>query len=847
MLCAGVCAIASIAAEPAPAPVKRVLLLHQELGSRPFRARFNATFVDSIRAESAVPVDIYEETIEPERFGTADQPRLITSYLKEKYAGRPIDVLAVVGPRALDFARANRAIFGSPAIVGYAPRPGEFATAGDNVTGLQGGGWIRGNIDLALTLRPMTRRLVVIDGSINNSGEIQAQIERQVTARNGLEVSYLRDLPLDKLLEQLSAIPEHSVVLLVRQTIRNETQDLDPFEGLSQIIRVSRAPVFTLQQEYVGRGVVGGFVWRFEDDARRMAAMAKQILAGATADDIPPGESTHARMLDWRQLQRWNIDEGLVPGGSFVLHQPQSFFEDHWEYVIGGVLVFTAQIALIISLLAQRVRRRRAEEETRSSELRYRSVVDTQSELICRFLRDTTLTFVNDAYCRFWNRTRDQLIGMRFVEMIPADARPAVLTRIDELRGGIDTHEHAVVLADGTIGWQHWTNHAIVDDRGCVLELQGVGRDITDQKRAQDALGQLEARNSAMLRAIPDLMFVVLRDGTYVDYHARDPRLLFVPPEQFIGRTVRDIMPPEPADILMDAVERSSQSDEPVVVEFNLPMDPPRYFEARLVRFEHGRILSIVRDVTESKHALELNRSLAGRLISSQEAERARIARDLHDGVCQEMASLTVDLSFLRRKSDDAQSQGFKELMRSVEQRSANVAESLRLLSHGLHPAVLNHIGLIAALQADSVEVERQYQMAVTLNLEDDVEPVPPLVALSLFRIAQEALRNAARHARAPHATVSISRDPLGLTLSITDDGKGFDIEGVRQHGGLGLVSIEERARLVRGSAAFHSRPGVGTIIVVRIPVEGAGLLRPSPGHLPVVRKPADGSTQRSG
>ena len=98
MLCAGVCVATGIAAaEPAPAPVKRVLLLHQELGSRPFRARFNAAFVDAIRAESAVPVDIYEETIEPERFGTADQPRLISSYLKEKYAGRPIDVLAVVG------------------------------------------------------------------------------------------------------------------------------------------------------------------------------------------------------------------------------------------------------------------------------------------------------------------------------------------------------------------------------------------------------------------------------------------------------------------------------------------------------------------------------------------------------------------------------------------------------------------------------------------------------------------------------------------------------------------------------------------------------------------------------
>ena len=831
-----------------PPPVKRVLLFHQELGSRPFRARFNASFVDAIRAHSPVPVDIYEEAIEPERFGTGDQPRLITSYLKDKYASRPIDVLVVVGTRALEFARANRVIFGNPAIVASVPGPGDIGAADDgNITGLHGGGWIRGTLDLALGLRPMTRRLVVIDGSRRNNGEIQTQIERQMKARVGLELAYLRDLPLDALLEQIGRIPKESIVLFVRQTIRDDSQDLDSLEALSHVVRVSPAPVFSLQQEYLGRGVVGGYVWRFEDDARRMAAMATQFITGVRGSDIPRGEATYARLLDWTQLQRWNIAEALVPPGSIVQFRPRSFFEDHTGFVIGGALVFSAQIALIGGLLAQRIRRRRAEEETRSSEIRYRSVVDTQSELICRFLPDTTLTFVNDAYCRFWNRTPEQLIGTPFSTLIPPEARAAVLVRLADLRDGADSHEHAVLLADGTVGWQHWTNRAILDDRGHVLEVQGVGRDITDQRRAQDALGQLEARNSAMLRAIPDLMFVVLRDGTYVDYHARDPKVLFVPPEDFIGRTVRDVMPPVQADLLMEAIERSSQTDDPVVVEFELPMDPPRHFEARLVRFEHGRILSIVRDVTESKQTIEMNRSLAGRLISSQEAERARIARDLHDGVCQEMASLTVDLSFLKRKSHDAQSPGFQELMRSVEQRSANVAETLRLLSHGLHPAVLHHIGLVAALQADCVEVDRQYQMAVTLNIDDDVEPVPPLVALSLFRISQEALRNSARHARAPHATISLSRDPLGLTLSITDDGEGFDIEGVRQNGGLGLVSIEERARLVRGSATFHSHPGVGTIVVIRIPVDGAGLLRPSPGHTPVARKPTDGPIQRSG
>jgi signal transduction histidine kinase len=210
------------------------------------------------------------------------------------------------------------------------------------------------------------------------------------------------------------------------------------------------------------------------------------------------------------------------------------------------------------------------------------------------------------------------------------------------------------------------------------------------------------------------------------------------------------------------------------------------------------------------------------------------------------MASVTVDLSFVRHQSE-ARHPAFQELLRSIERRAATVAETLRLISHGLHPTVLQHIGLVAALQADCVEVERQYQLAVTLNIEDNVEPVPQLVALSLFRIAQEALRNAARHARAAHATVSLSRDPKGLTLTITDDGDGFDVDQVRQNGGLGLVSIEERARLVRGAATIHSRPGVGTTVVVRIPPEVPVSLRSSAQLPTVVHQQANGPTHRTG
>lgn len=226
------------------------------------------------------------------------------------------------------------------------------------------------------------------------------------------------------------------------------------------------------------------------------------------------------------------------------------------------------------------------------------------------------------------------------------------------------------------------------------------------------------------------------------------------------------------------------------------------------------------------------NSGLAGRLIVNQESERSRLARDLHDGPCQEVAAVSVEISRLlysRGSDDDAQA-----TLSDVYGRIAGLAESLRRLSHDLHPSVLQHVGLVAALGAHCAEVERLYDMQVSLTVSRDLEAGDPVTALSIFRITQEALRNAARHGKARRASVVLQRDENGLTLSVVDDGTGFDIVDARRKDGLGLVSMAERARLVKGSFTIVSTPGEGTSVTVRVPVPAGmaptGQVRP-PGQ----------------
>jgi signal transduction histidine kinase len=203
---------------------------------------------------------------------------------------------------------------------------------------------------------------------------------------------------------------------------------------------------------------------------------------------------------------------------------------------------------------------------------------------------------------------------------------------------------------------------------------------------------------------------------------------------------------------------------------------------------------------------------LAGRLISAQEAERSRIARELHDDVGQQMALLAMDLELLRR-GRDAESHA---LANEVVARAQNIATSLHNLSHRLHPATLRLIGLLPALRA--LRNEQAYAgLAVDLTSDNVPTHIPPDVTLCLFRITQEALQNAMKHSGARNVSIHLSGESGGLALEIVDDGIGFEVETVWRKG-LGLISMTERVEAIGGRFEIRSKPGSGTRLHITVP-----------------------------
>ena len=238
---------------------------------------------------------------------------------------------------------------------------------------------------------------------------------------------------------------------------------------------------------------------------------------------------------------------------------------------------------------------------------------------------------------------------------------------------------------------------------------------------------------------------------------------------------------------------------------------------AMVVRERETESHRLIESRDEVRRTIERVRQLAGQLISAQEEERRRIARELHDDIGQYVADVAVSMSSMKR-SAAARAAGLDAEFQRLYQQTTTLFENVRELSHELHPAVLQHAGLVAATGAMCRAFAARHGIPVDCEAQD-VEPVSDAVSLTTYRVVQEALTNVAKHANATKVRVTLARSGLELMVSVVDDGRGFDQTTPAGRQGLGLMSMEERVRLLHGAIEIVSRPG-GTRVTASIPME---------------------------
>ena len=580
------------AQQSSPRPIKRVLMIHSGAEAYPGSARLDATITKVLHAHPAIEIDYYVEHLENEEFGESADVSL-RDYISTKFRDRPIDIVMVNTAPAVQFALRHRAeLFpGVPMVfIAAAPPAGLLRREIFGVTGLVRNPSQSETLELALKLHPGTRRVHVVayaPAAVGYQQRLQAQL---MPLAQRVTMTFANEPTLAEALEVIRQLPADSVLLYARYSPTTKGRVIFPDEMLPQFVKSSPVPIYSAIETNLAHGVVGGMMRGEVASALRLAETTLRILEGEKPENIPIEATRMSPIFDWRQLQRWGIDESLLPQGADIRFREQTFWKLYRNYVIVAVAIVIAQLLLITGLLTQRAR----------------------------------------------------------------------------LRSAHDT---------------------------------------------------IRARETSLL----------------------------------------------------SSYERIKQ--------------------------------------------------MAGRLIHAQEAARAEIARDLHDDICQRLAHVAIGVTTLRTATGDVQDAKTQEGFAELDRDTRNTFDGIRRLSHELHPATLRLLGLVPALRSHCAEVAKRHEVEVLFTAGEEIGRMHPEVAVCLFRIAQESLRNGISHGGATKLTVKLERAGDAVALTVIDNGRGFDVDAVRASGGgLGLVTMEERVNLVGGTMSVSSEVGGGTTVQVRAP-----------------------------
>jgi PAS domain S-box-containing protein len=383
-------------------------------------------------------------------------------------------------------------------------------------------------------------------------------------------------------------------------------------------------------------------------------------------------------------------------GSTCALAFSTSKAERHWP----GELVL--RLRVVAEIFTSALARWRTQAALQEGEQCYRNVVETQTELICRYLPDTTLTFVNGAYCRYFGQQRDQLMGKKFIEFIPLAARITILGYISSLTASAraDSREHEVLRPDGSRGWQQWSDEAIVDSDGRTVEIQAIGRDVSKRRLAEERL-----------------------------------------------------------------------------------------------------------------------RLLTQQLLESQDAERKRIARELHDVTVQNLGMILFNLARLQKLVPNVDGP-VQEAIAESTSLAEQVVKELRTVSYLLHPPLLDEAGLVSALQWYVRGFRERSGIEVELLLVPDMKRLPPEVEMAFFRIVQESLTNIHRHSKSVTASIRLTQLADKIVLQIKDQGCGMPPDSPKtiRSLGVGILGMRQRLKQLGGRLEIEASPQ-GTTVTAAVPL----------------------------
>ncbi|MBM3814922.1 MAG: PAS domain S-box protein [Acidimicrobiia bacterium] len=812
--------------------------------------------IRSVLERLPYPVTVWIEFMDAARFG--DELARLPDYYRRRYSGKPIQLIFSTDDDALQFLLRNHdSLFPAiPVVFSGVNQPGVLATADRSVfTGVAEAFSTTALLDLALSFHPATRHLLVVTEN-SPAGAAVARDLAVVRQRRALTFEHLDGArqSLPEIERRLREAPDQALVFLSGFHRDNRGRYYSGETVHRRLAQASRAPVYSPSISELGQGIIAGSAEEGFRHGRLAGEIGARILDGVSPAAIPLTlDDKNTFVFDYEQLQRWGIDEALVPQGSIVVNRPDSVYY-RYKWQILGLLAFLLLQAFVITGLVLSSRRRRKAERELSENRQFLSSIMQNSPAVI---------YVKDLEGRYlmadkqFERIQKEVIGKTDHEILPkewADIYRANDLRVLETRREME-FEEAVPL-DDSIHTFLSLKFPLFDSAGDPYAICGVSTDITERKRVEMGIRHLAEGVSArkgesFFREIvqhlgqalgADFAFVgktnppaldsvqtsaVYADGQFADNF--EYQLAGTPCASVVGSDLclfpSGIVRQFPEDLLLRDMAVDGYAGCPlrdssgsvaglIVVLFRRPIPNPDLVGSVLQVFairaaaEMER-LNAEKELLASRESL---RALAARLETIREKERARISREIHDQLGQYLTAIRMELSFIPKKLREQATPHLQEMDKLI----VETIDSIRRIATELRPALLDHHGLAAAAEWQVGEFQRRTGIQCHLRLEEISPPEPLTVAA--FRILQEALTNVARHARADQVWISIGTVDGDLCLQVEDNGVGLPADAAAGAGSLGLLGMRERARMAGGEVSFEPGRAGGTLVEARFP-----------------------------
>lgn len=480
----------------------------------------------------------------------------------------------------------------------------------------------------------------------------------------------------------------------------------------------------------------------------------------------------------------------------------------------------------MIGMVADITERKLAEDKLRE----YERAVEGSEDMIVVIDREYRYLIANRKFLKMRNATREQVVGRFADEVLHAGFFESVAKpKLDEcFQGNVVRYETKYTypeLGERDVLVSYFPVEGVngIDRIACIVQ------DITEHKRAEQAVRESEER--LRLATLAGKMYayewdvasdILLRSREYVKILGASE------PERFSRPEFLDKIHPDDRPKFMEAIAALTPENPTGDLTYRVLL-PGRALmwlknSGRAFFDEKGRMLRVigmVADVTDHKLAEAALFDVNRRLMQAQEQERSRIGRELHDDITQRLALLAIKLEQLSENPHQAQSRA-----RELYQETVEISNDVQAISHDLHSSKLEYLGVIPGMKSWCKEFALRQNAEIAFTSEV-AHRLPLEVGLCLFRVVQESLRNAIKHSGVKHIEVRVSEHLNQVHLTVSDSGKGFNVDAAMKGKGLGLTSMRERVRLVNGTIAIESEPGNGTKIHIRVPL----LTNPSPGR----------------